>query len=75
MLAEAQHAWSEAAKAALAKPDGTADAANAIAVQLGPVGGRIVAETFVGLLLNDSYSFLSQDPTWTPRPAPRTPPP
>jgi hypothetical protein len=34
--------------------------------QLGPVGGRIVAETFVGLLAGDSRSFLSQDPLWTP---------
>ncbi len=37
--------------------------------QLGEVGGRIVAETFVGLLLKDSSSFLSQDPRWTPDPA------
>ena len=67
VLAEAQHAWSTAAKALL-KPDGSnSDAANAIPVHLGPVGGRIVAETFVGLLLADSYSFLSQDPTWKPR--------
>jgi hypothetical protein len=34
--------------------------------KLGPVGGRIVAETFVGLLLKDSSSFLAQDPRWTP---------
>jgi hypothetical protein len=34
--------------------------------KLGPVGGRIVAETFAGLLLGDSSSFLSQDPLWTP---------
>jgi Animal haem peroxidase len=36
--------------------------------QLGHVGGRIVAETFVGLLLGDSSSYLSQDPLWTPDP-------
>jgi hypothetical protein len=35
---------------------------------LGPVGGRIVAETMVGLLAQDSSSFLSQDPRWTPDP-------
>lgn len=35
--------------------------------KLGPVGGRIVAETFVGLLLGDSSSYLTQDPLWTPR--------
>jgi hypothetical protein len=34
--------------------------------KLGPVGGRIVAETFCGLLLGDSSSFLSQDPLWRP---------
>jgi hypothetical protein len=33
---------------------------------LGPVGGRIVAETFAGLLHYDSQSFLSQDPAWKP---------
>lgn len=30
-----------------------------------PVGGRIVAETMVGLLEDDSSSFLDVD-TWTP---------
>jgi hypothetical protein len=34
--------------------------------KLGPVGGRIVAETFVGLLLGDSSSYLALDPLWTP---------
>lgn len=34
--------------------------------KLGPVGGRIVSETFVGLLLGDSNSYLSLDPLWTP---------
>jgi hypothetical protein len=34
--------------------------------KLGPVGGRIVAETFLGLLLKDSSSFLAQDPLWKP---------
>jgi hypothetical protein len=33
---------------------------------LGPVGARIVAEVFVGLLQGDSQSFLTQDPDWTP---------
>lgn len=35
-------------------------------IRLGPVGGRIVAETFIGLLLADPHSFLSQAPHWTP---------
>jgi hypothetical protein len=34
--------------------------------KLGPVGGRIVAETFFGILLSDSSSYVSQDPLWTP---------
>jgi hypothetical protein len=34
--------------------------------RLGPVGGRIVAETFVGILYKDSSSYLSQDPRWLP---------
>jgi hypothetical protein len=34
--------------------------------RLGPVGGRIVAETFVGILAGDSSSFLNLDPLWTP---------
>jgi hypothetical protein len=32
----------------------------------GPSGGRIVAEVFIGLLLGDQFSFLSQDPSWKP---------
>jgi hypothetical protein len=34
--------------------------------KLGPVGGRIVAETFLGLLLGDSSSYLSLNPLWRP---------
>ncbi len=34
--------------------------------RLGPVGGRIVAEVFIGLLEGDRASFLSQDPDWEP---------
>jgi hypothetical protein len=34
--------------------------------QLGPVGGRIVAEVIVGLLRGDRQSYLRQDPDWTP---------
>jgi hypothetical protein len=33
---------------------------------LGPVGGRIVAEVFVGLLEDDPDSYLAADPSWTP---------
>ncbi|TIC85771.1 peroxidase [Nocardioides sp. GY 10127] len=34
--------------------------------QLGPVGGRIVAEVLVGLLAGDPTSYLNVEPTWTP---------
>ncbi|MBK4215740.1 hypothetical protein JJJ17_07370 [Paracoccus caeni] len=34
--------------------------------RLGPVGGRIVAEVFLGLLQGDSGSYLTQDPDWQP---------
>jgi hypothetical protein len=33
---------------------------------LGPLGGRIVAETFVGLLQGDKLSYLSAAPRWKP---------
>jgi hypothetical protein len=34
--------------------------------QLGPVGGRILAEVFLGMLFGDKDSFLSADPNWIP---------
>jgi hypothetical protein len=34
--------------------------------QLGPVGGRIVAEVFLGMLFGDNDSFLTASPNWTP---------
>jgi hypothetical protein len=34
--------------------------------QLGPVGGRIVAEVFLGLMFGDNHSLLSLSPNWTP---------
>lgn len=34
--------------------------------QLGEVGGRILAEVFLGLLYGDNNSFLSLDPDWQP---------
>jgi hypothetical protein len=33
---------------------------------LGPVGGRIVAEVFIGMLEGDRMSYLRQDPDWVP---------
>jgi hypothetical protein len=34
--------------------------------QLGPVGGRIVAEVILGLMFGDNFSVLSLDPGWAP---------
>jgi hypothetical protein len=34
--------------------------------RLGPVGGRIVSEVFIGLLEGDRGSFMSQEPDWEP---------
>jgi hypothetical protein len=34
--------------------------------QLGPVGGRIVAEVFLGMRFGDNFSLLSLDPHWAP---------
>jgi hypothetical protein len=35
-------------------------------LRLGPVGGRIVGEVFVGLLKADQSSYLAAQPNWTP---------
>ena len=53
ILAEAQQAF---------------DGDNETPIRLGPVGGRIVAEVFIGLLLGDHHTFLSQFPSWQPNP-------
>ncbi len=42
------------------------EAENAGGERLGPVGARIVAEVFIGLLAGDPSSFYSVDPTWVP---------
>ena len=60
-LAEANAQWLKAVK------NKSVDASNKMAVSLGPVGGRIVAETLIGLLLGDSHSFVNQDPSFKPR--------
>ena len=35
-------------------------------MNLGPVAGRIVTETLIGLLRADSTSYLSSKPGWAP---------
>lgn len=41
--------------------------------QLGPVGARIVAEVFVGLIEGDPKSFLARAPEWRPTLGPSAP--
>ncbi|MCA1562805.1 MAG: hypothetical protein LC753_05335 [Acidobacteria bacterium] len=35
-------------------------------IHLGPVGGRIVAEVFIGLLQADPQSYVTRQPDFTP---------
>lgn len=46
--------------------EGARNATEGVDHALGPVGGRIVAETMIGLMLGDKHSFLRQDPNWIP---------
>jgi hypothetical protein len=59
ILAEAQHYWFKRAS----KPGSQGDNEP---VTLGPMGGRIVAETLIGLVYGDGHSYLQQDPNWEP---------
>ena len=34
--------------------------------KLGPVGGRIVAETFIGIMAADNLSYINLQPDWQP---------
>jgi hypothetical protein len=36
-------------------------------IQLGPMGSRLVAEVFIGLLQRDPASYLAVQPSWRPR--------
>ncbi|EJB01760.1 heme peroxidase family protein [Rhizobium leguminosarum bv. trifolii WSM597] len=59
VLAEAQHDWFKRATA-------EAGLGDLEPVHLGPMGGRIVAETLIGLVFGDGHSYLVQDPNWEP---------
>lgn len=61
VLAEAQDQWRQAAE-----HQHTDDQKNAQHTLLGPVGGRIVGEVLIGLILGDNDSFLSMEPNWKP---------
>ena len=60
VLAEAQFEWSQRARAKGSKGDEEP-------LRLGTVGGRIVAETLIGLLWGDGHSYLRQAPNWRPK--------
>jgi len=59
VLAEAQYEWLLRARATDGK-------GNEEPVRLGTVGGRIVAETLIGMLCADGHSYLAQAPNWKP---------
>ena len=59
VLAEAQYEWFLRASV----PGGKG---NDEPVRLGAVGGRIVAETLLGMLWADGRSYLRQAPNWNP---------
>ena len=59
VLAEAQYEWILKAKKKGSKGDEEP-------LTLGTVGGRIVAETLIGLLWGDGHSYLRQAPNWQP---------
>jgi len=62
VLAEAQHDWNQLARAS----QGSDAERDALPSRLGPVGGRLVAETFIALLDNDPQSVLHAPATWQP---------
>ena len=59
VLAEAQYEWIQRATGRGGKGDEEP-------LRLGTIGGRIVAETLLGLLWGDGHSYLRQAPNWTP---------
>jgi hypothetical protein len=59
VLAEAQVEWAKRATTKGSK-------GNEEPVRLGTVGGRIVAETIIGLIWGDGHSYLRQAPNWKP---------
>ncbi len=64
ILAESQYVWTQKA---LKMPHATVAQRNAIPTRLGPVGGQLVAQTFVALMKNDPKSILNANPQWKPQ--------
>jgi hypothetical protein len=67
VLAEAQAGWAARAVSA----PGDKGAKDAVPSLLGPVGGRLVAESFIAMMLNDLASVLNAGADWRPRPTSR----
>ena len=63
VLAEAQANWVAKASTSTASKA----ARDALPTHLGPVGGRIVAESFVAILIRDPGSILNAGADWQPR--------
>ena len=64
VLAEAQHVWTQKVR----KMSQASDAErNAVPTFLGPVGGQLVAQSFIALLKNDPQSLLYADTQWRPK--------
>lgn len=64
ILSEAQYGWSQKA---LQMSNASAEQVNAIPTRLGPVGGQLVAQTFIALLKNDPKSILYAGEKWKPQ--------
>jgi hypothetical protein len=60
----------EAAKNAEAVPIPVTESKSLSTPKLGPVGGRIVAEVFLGLMFGDGTFMLRRDPLWKPKDRP-----
>jgi hypothetical protein len=60
VLAEAQYEWT---KKASTTPGSKGDFEP---LTMGPVGGRIIAETLIGLIQGDPHSYLNLHPNWVP---------
>lgn len=67
ILAEAAWEWSQKAFPGGDRKNAPRAGANRISVHLGDVGSTIIAETFIGLLMGDAFSFFKQDPLFVPR--------
>jgi len=63
ILAEAQYAWNQKVKAMVSASDSER---NAVPTPMGPVGGQIVAQTFIALMKNDPRSILHANLDWRP---------